>query len=81
MKSIIFAIPIALGLAGCGATGGLPPPPDPNVTGNIYAWLRFLCSWKPPLDIVVDALDDAGRLDDTQDIATVVCALKPPGAV
>lgn len=75
----LLAIPIVvLGLAGCQT---IPPPPDPGVTGNIYAWLRFLCGWKAPIDIVVDAIDDAGRLDDTQDIATVVCALKPPEAV
>lgn len=77
MKTLLAIPIIALGLSGC---VGLPPPPDTAVTGNIYAWLVYLCGWKAPIDMVVDALDEAGRLDNTQDIATAVCALKPPEA-
>lgn len=77
MKHLLAVPVIALGLAGCVS---IPPPPDPEVRGNIYAWLVYVCQWKAPLDLVVDAIDDAGRLDNTQDIATAVCALKPPEA-
>lgn len=75
MKKLLATAILAGGMAGC---VGIPPPPDPAVTGNIYAWLVYLCQWKAPLDMVIDALDEAGRLDDTQDIATAVCSLKPP---
>lgn len=68
MKKLVAAAVVSVGLVGCAQ------PPPPELIRNTVEWVRYLCTFQPTADQVVEIIADNPTVTDVRAIAKLICA-------